>query len=156
MSNVIDLDTLVPVDKKVVFGQRTWEVPGDMPMELFVQLQMLTEQADEEDDSRSSREIFDEMIGIMMKLFTYKVPESDEEPRAFLDGKFRQLGVKTFMQLWRHIYGEEADKEPDPTEPTASPEQEDGATTSSPQMPEPTPSPESPEPTTEQPAESAS
>lgn len=127
MSKIIDLDALVPEDKKVSLGGSTYTVPGDMPMPIFMKLQRAAQL--EEDGAEDVTGVLKDAL---FELFTVKMPESDTAAREKLDQTLSLLGIKTFLSLFSAIYGDldDVEEEEDPTSPPAAESEGAAGTTS--------------------------
>jgi hypothetical protein len=94
--SIVDLDALVPTDKKVLLGGRQYVVPGDIPMEVFVKVNKagMLEDADES----AAIEV---MVDALTDLFTVKSEglPNYEVLRDEVFGILRQRGVRTISRM---------------------------------------------------------
>lgn len=121
MTEIIDLDVLVPADKKVVLAGQTYVIPGDLPMEVYLRVAAI-QQAHV--DGKTETELMEDMVTALVSLFCWKIPESDEVGRNRLEQSVRNLGVTTLNKVLTKVYGgedadeadaDEVDDEADPT-----------------------------------------
>lgn len=117
MSNVTDLDILVPEAKTVKLGGTEYVLPGDLPMEIFLRLNAASEDQEGNDNSQAVIRLLD-AIG---DLFAWDAPEDLKAERAEkIKGIFKGHGVKFLMEAIQNIYKPEDDDE-GAADPEASP-----------------------------------
>lgn len=108
MSDTItDLDALVPSDKKVLLGGRTYVVPGDIPMEVFVKVNKAG--LLEEEDEVAAIEV---MVEALTDLFTARSEglANYAATREEVFGVLRARGVRTISRMLQAVYSEPAPK----------------------------------------------
>lgn len=100
-----DLDALVPTDKQVKLGGITYDVPGDIPLEIFVRVSKASEL--EDDDEVAA---MDEMVAALTDLFAFKSKDRPEESsvRETVTRVLRGRGVQFITQLLRNVYNDGA------------------------------------------------
>lgn len=85
----IDLDALAPPNKRVKLAGKVWQLPGDMPMELFIRTQGYEARVSAgEDEAQMLVELKDEILA----LFKVNHPELKELPQIGLVQLLRSLG----------------------------------------------------------------
>lgn len=108
-----DLDILVPPLKRVKFGGREFTLPGDMPMETFLQINLAGEQEKETHQ-------MDALIDAIAMLFTMELnPDVDPEAvRSHVSSTLRKRGVRYAFKLLGAIYtADEAEEKGDEDPP---------------------------------------
>lgn len=127
MSNVNDLDVLVPENKRARLGGVEYELPGDLPLEIYLRI---NNAASKEDESESNAVVA--VLAAVTDLFAWGVEgDAADAIKKAVDTALRGRGVPFVMEIIRAIYGEDADEEvveEDPT-PAAS---EDGTPSTTP------------------------
>lgn len=103
---IIDLDAVVGDPKKVKLRGKTYTLPPDMPVELYLRLTQL--QGEEDPDTDQIRAMHDEVLKLFRDSF-YGDPKLTALPEG--------LGIKSLMRLIIDVYGEQVDEE----EPKAAP-----------------------------------
>lgn len=126
-TQIEDLDVLVPEGKAARLGGIVYELPGDMPMELYLKLQRAGR--DEVDEEEATRILYD---GIY-ELFASGIAEDDAGARAKLKVTLDSLGVRMFMKLFSTIYKEDDELAADPTSPPTLTLVEDGTASTNPE-----------------------
>lgn len=106
MSQIIDLDVLVPDDKTVKFGGTEYRVPGDMPLETYLRVQR-TQTLQNADASET--DILEAMVTLLCDLLAFYHP-GDAEVRKTLDKELRRRGVSKLIDLLSAIYPPEDDE----------------------------------------------
>lgn len=105
--DVVDLNALVPARKKVALGSRTYEIPGDMPMEVYLRAQASFSSDDEFESTNNIKQAFQDLM-----LWYVPLGEEGAAVRRELDNDIRPLGVRTIMALLGGIYRDgDADEE---------------------------------------------
>lgn len=101
---VRDLDALLPTRLNVKFGGKSYQIPGDMPMSIYLRTQHAFDDATEETESTNQlREAF-------IELLTFYKPE-DEDARKQIENDLREIGVRTVIKLLGTMYKtDEAEK----------------------------------------------
>jgi hypothetical protein len=111
--DVVDLDEFVPSAKRVKFGGDIYEVPDDLPMELFLRINKAGQLEDEGDETSAMKELADSLV----KLLTWELPmESSGAIREKVEAEVGRRGVSTIMKMLRAIYRQP--DAPTPGEPT--------------------------------------
>lgn len=128
---IVDLDALVPADKRIAFRGKTFTVPGDLPLVTYLKLNRM---AGEQEDGVTESALLDNMIEALVQLFAWKLPE-DHPDRLWLDGEFRGLGLETVTNMIATIYPADTEPEEDPVpvddpDPPQAPDGETTTTTS--------------------------
>lgn len=127
--NIVDLDALVPADKRIAFQGKTYTVPGDLPLVTYLKLNRMAAEQEGEDVTEAT--LMDSMIEALVQLFAWKLSDDDPQ-RAELDTAFRGLGIDTITNMIGKIYPTEepADAEDPVDADAADPQTEpDGETT---------------------------
>jgi hypothetical protein len=75
MTEILDLDAVVAQDIVVVLGGEEYRIPGDPPMEIYVQLLDLEQRGDEID----AREFLDSVLEPVYELFAIRQPELERD-----------------------------------------------------------------------------
>lgn len=108
---IVDLDVLVPADKRVAFRGQTFTVPGDLPLVTYLKVNKI---AGEQEDGATEVQLLEGMVEALVEVFAWKLPEDDEK-REWLRVEIGKLGVDTITQMLGKIYpsmgGEEVDGE---------------------------------------------
>lgn len=128
---IIDLDALVPADKKVTLKGQVYTVPGDMPMTVFLKMQKAAALDGAEDIT--DEQLADAMIDPLWELFTYQLAADAVEARAKLRRDLETLGLGTYVKILPSIYGKDAEPDEDEEGPT-QPSELDGTTNTSPTL----------------------
>lgn len=101
MTNILqDLDLLVAPDKQVKFGGREFTLPGDMPMETFLRINLAGEK-------ENAAEQLDELVSAISELFAFVHTDSDltiSEIKDHVSKTLRRRGVKYAFKLLGEIY----------------------------------------------------
>lgn len=74
MTKIIDLDAILPEDKKVKLGGKVYTLPPDLPAEVFLKMTSLAE------SGASESEITAAMYDELLELFRYKEPDLEKLP----------------------------------------------------------------------------
>lgn len=74
MTKIIDLDAILPEDKKVKLGGKVYTLPPDLPAEVFLKMTSLAE------SGASESEITAAMYDELLELFRYKQPDLEKLP----------------------------------------------------------------------------
>lgn len=98
-----DLNALLPPRRKVKFGDATYEVPGDMPMEVYLRMQAAFGGDDEQEATAQLRQAF-------IDLLTF-YHEGDVSVRTQVERDLRPVGVRTIILLLNGIYKDADDEE---------------------------------------------
>lgn len=108
-NNITDLDALVPSDKSVKLGGVVYELPGDLPMEIFLKLNKASEIEEEGDELKA----LEEMVNTLTDLFVWKQrgTASETEIRENVSKILGNRGVKFVTQLLKNIYDDEPEVE---------------------------------------------
>lgn len=109
MSHIIDLDDIVPEDKKVTFKGRTYVLPGDMPMTTYLRVSAISQM---QDTGATQEELLDSTVNALTELFFWN-DKTNAEGRAQLDEIFRGMGVRTIMAVISKVYPTDDDAAPD-------------------------------------------
>lgn len=119
MSEVTDLDIIVPDPKTVRFGGNEYSVPKDMPMEIFLRMNKAGQIKDEDGEPDQVAQI--EALGeVIADLFTFEIEElnpQDERIPSIRESVKRTLmkrGTRYGFSLMRQIY--KADDDADESE----------------------------------------
>lgn len=124
MSEVTDLDILVPDNKNVTLGGRSYTLPGDLPMEVFLRMNAA---GDVQEDNQIKA--LERLLDALGDLFAWLAPV--DRKQAIKDeaiGVLKGRGVKFLMQLIQNVYT--ADEDDVAVEPEASPTEETTGTPS--------------------------
>lgn len=137
-----DLELLVPVDKTVKFGRptsRKYVVPGDMPLEPYMHVQVaMLDETNEVDGTRH-------LQAALEKLLLWYVDPGDVPQRAEVNKQVSRLGVRSVMKILNTIYEDVDADDPDEdaateikdvTPPTLAPATAQTPTTTGPSLPE--------------------
>jgi|SRR6185312_6118341 len=111
MSEVIDLDVVVPELKKVRLGGKTYKVPGDMPMEIFLRLNR-AENIKDEDGSPDNVAQLEALIEVITDLLVWELDDDDtdtEPTRQRVADVVKSRGIRFTFELMRSIYKPEDD-----------------------------------------------
>jgi hypothetical protein len=129
VSEIIDLDDLVPQDKTVTFAGRRLTVPGDMPMEVFLKVQKVAQMAEaEEPPDDAEVQASSLMRDSLRQVLCWNVKgEGSGQIREEIDAQLDLLGPRAFMQMLTRIYQIE---EPEAPEEQADRPTESAGTTS--------------------------
>jgi hypothetical protein len=84
MTEILDLDAVVAQDIVVVLGGEEYRIPGDPPMEIYVQLLDLEQRGDEiaakdEAGADDAREFLDSVLEPVYELFAIRQPELERD-----------------------------------------------------------------------------
>lgn len=97
----IDLNELVPADKTVKFSGRTFVVPGDLPLSMFLAMNRISSAEDvTESDS------LDQMVTLFVELF-HKIPQSgvdEAESKVWLRDQLLDHGPDFIMNIMGALY----------------------------------------------------
>jgi hypothetical protein len=119
MGNIIDLDDLVPEDKKVTFKGRTYVLPGDMPMATYLRISKIAQM---QDANATQEELLDSTVDALVELFMWNDRDASADERRRLAETFKGMGVRTIMSLIGKVYPpEDGDDEVDADAVTADP-----------------------------------
>lgn len=89
----VDLDALAPRPKRVKLAGKSWQLPGDMPMGLFMRIQSYEQRAEKgEDEASMLAELSDELLA----LFQVHQPTLKVLP---------EIGVLVLLRSLGAIYG---------------------------------------------------
>ncbi len=108
-TNITDLDALVPNDKQVRLGGVVYDLPGDLPMEIFLKLNRASEIEEDGDELKA----LEEMVSTLTDLFVWKQrgTTSETEIRQNVHKILSNRGVKFVTQLLKNIYDDEPEVE---------------------------------------------
>lgn len=127
-TSITDLDTLVPADKKVLLKGRTYVLPGDMPLEIYLRVNRASQM---QDAGADAEELLRDMVAALVDLFCWTLPKDDGESREHIKGVLMGLGLRTVTQLLGRIYpvDEEGDGAVDADAEVPTPTATNGTTT---------------------------
>ena len=102
-TQIVDLDALLGDDKRVKLGGKTYTLPADLPVELYLKINRAAKEG--MDDALMVETLYDEVLD----LFRYKAPDLDALP----------LSMNQLVGAIGAIYGDKPDdeSEEDPTTP---------------------------------------
>lgn len=113
MTDITDLDVLVPQTKTVLFGGQSYTLPGDMPMEIFLKVN-LAGQAKDADGNVDQVKQLDLLIDTISDLFTFEQYDDAGSPRidqlqidairTHVGTTIRRRGVGFALKLMSTIY----------------------------------------------------
>lgn len=111
---ITDLDVLVPPDRKVMLGGRVYTLPGDMPLETYLKVNLMAQQQEE---GVTEEVLVNHMVDALVDLFVRLMPEGDTrtEAEGTLRKRFLSMGLRTVTTLLNKIY-EEEEVDGDPVE----------------------------------------
>lgn len=104
--NITDLDALVASPKKVSLGGRTYTVPGDIPMEVYVKVNK-AEMLGNSDEAES----IEVMVDALTDLFTAVSEDlpNYEQLREDVNKVLRRSGVRVIFKMLNAIYSTPAE-----------------------------------------------
>lgn len=107
---IVDLDILVPADKRVAFRGQTFTVPGDLPLVTYLKVNKI---AGDQEGGATEAQLLEGMVEALVEVFAWKLPEDDDK-REWLRTEIGKLGVDTITQMLGKIYPamESEDEEP--------------------------------------------
>lgn len=106
MARIIDLDALVPDDVEVVFGGETYPLPGDIPVELMLQVEAASQRLNTITDNEEGQDALGGLYDAVLELFRIRRPELESVP----------IGLKQCVMLIGQLYAVE-EPTPDPPKP---------------------------------------
>lgn len=130
MSNVKDLDVLVPENKRARLGGVEYELPGDLPLEIYLRI---NNAASKEDENEANAIVA--LLAAVTDLFAWGVEgDAADAIKKAVDAALRGRGVPFVMEIIRAIYGEDAEEvveeeDPTPAKPDGTPSTSPPATT---------------------------
>ena len=132
-TRIIDLDALVPDPRQVKLGGVVYELPGDMPLEIFLRVNKAAQaEADDGEGAMVS------MIGALVDLFGWENAAVDKDA---ISSVINRRGVRAVMSMLQDIYSDpEPEREELPGEGIGTeevPPQTPASTTSSEESGEP-------------------
>lgn len=133
MADIEDLDVLVPVAKQVRLGGQVYTLPADMPMEIFLRVN-LAGRVKDADGEPDQMEQIKQLTSCLVDLFTYELPPDADADAAkqVVHDVLMARGVRYVFELLKNIYKmDEAESDEDPTEDQAQPVADSNGTTSS-------------------------
>lgn len=101
MAKITDLDELLSPDKKVKLAGKTYTLPGDLPVELYLRITNFN------DAETSEREAIEAMYDEVLGLFRYKEPNLKALP----------LTMPQLVLAIARIYGDDTAEEDAPAPP---------------------------------------
>lgn len=116
-TRLIDLDELVPDGPRVKLRGVEYELPPDLPVELYLWIQKLNA-GDSEALEMPEDEMVSKLYGEVLELFRYKRPELERLP----------LRLAELVTIVGRVYGETGEDEDEPVPPPRS--RSGGATSS--------------------------
>lgn len=125
---IVDLDILVPADKRVSFRNQTFTVPGDLPLVTYLKVNKI---AGDQESGATEAQLLEGMVEALVEVFAWKLPEDDPK-REWLREEIGKLGVDTITQMLGKIYpAMESDDEEEVVDADAAgpPMPSDGETT---------------------------
>lgn len=116
--NYKDLDALVPDEVTARLGGKEYNLPGDLPLDIYLRINRAGEL--EDDDEQAA---LDGVVNAMVDLFSYNYQTKPEYEaiRKQIDDVLRKRGVRFNTRLLQAIYGEDTEPETDgqaPENPT--------------------------------------
>lgn len=109
MSRVTDLDVVVPEDRPVRLGGEEYMVPGDIPLEIFLRLNNV---GGDEENEVSESDAAEGMIVVLGDLFAWCAPEVAQPAiREKVVKVIRGRGVKFMLGIVEAIYKEDEEAE---------------------------------------------
>ena len=102
-TRIINLDELLPEEKQVTIQGKTYRLPGDLPVELYLRINNAAKQKD-----LTESETIELLYGELLELFRYGDPKLTRLP----------LGVGQLVQVIPAIYGAQDDDEGEAERPT--------------------------------------
>lgn len=116
----VDLDALAPVPKRVRLAGKVWKLPGDLPMELLMQLEQFEARSNkpEADEYALLRDLQDVILG----LFQVHQPTLRKLPT---------MGLFGLLRLIREVYGTDQLGEATPPRPAGGRSQKPRSSSSS-------------------------
>lgn len=103
MGEVKDLDALVPEPKRAKLGGVEYNLPGDLPMEIFLRINKAGEH-----ESESEAEALEMVISAMSDLFAWETPDSEKDTvRNRVSTVLKGRGVEFCLKLTQAIYARE-------------------------------------------------
>ncbi len=130
--DIQDLDVLVPQPKRAKMGGAMYELPADLPMEIFLRLN-LAQTAKGEDGEVDMVAQINAVIAVIGDLFTWQLVEQGapqeqiEAAKGAVEAVVRRRGARYGFSLVQTIYkdddekAEEAAAAADPTQPQVPP-----------------------------------
>lgn len=106
MSNIIDLDALVPDDKRVTLKGRTYTLPGDMPMATYLRVSAIAQM---QDGGATQEDLLGSTVDALVELFFWTDRNADEADKERLAVQFRGMGVRTVMAIISKVYPSDED-----------------------------------------------
>lgn len=103
-ANALDLNKLLPARRTIAFGDREYEVPGDMPFEIYLRTQIAF--ADDTPEEESTNQLKQAFLDLLL---FYLPGDEDAKTQAVVD--MRQLGVRTIILLLNAIYKDAEDED---------------------------------------------
>lgn len=102
-----DLDALVPTDTIVKLGGVKYDLPGDLPLEIYIRINKASDL--EKDDEQAALDV---MVDAMVDLFTWLYRDKPEADRIRKDvsSVLRSRGVRFNTRLIQNIYGEDIEE----------------------------------------------
>lgn len=132
MDAVTDLDAMLPSDKPIKLGGKTYLIPGDMPLVTFLRVNEVNDLQGQEDVS--SVTVLGRMVDALVDLIAWHLPEGDADARATIRDDLQKHDMSFMANLLTTLYPGEADEAledqadevPPPSDPATG-----GTTTSS-------------------------
>lgn len=118
MARIIDLDTLVPEDVEVVINGETYLLPGDIPVELMLQVEAATQRLNTVTDNEEGQDVLGGLLDAVTELFRIRQPDLETVP----------IGLKQCVMLIGQLYSAEEQ----PVDPPKPAPKRRGGTTSTP------------------------
>lgn len=141
-ADVQDLNALLKPRRKVRFGEVTYQVPGDMPMEVYLSLELgMNDETSEADTGRLLKSAFIDLLAFY---------DIDNMPlRSQIEADMRGMSLGQILLLCNSIYRQEKEVEEGEVEGKLSSEVEsttevETPTTTGTSSSEPSPTPNSP------------
>lgn len=118
MAEVNDLDVVVPAPKRVRFGGTEYDVPADMPMEIFLRVNAAGRIKDDEGNDDQGAQILalgDAICDLFIwELEDHITPEQEQEIRANVNKTLRRRGVRYCFTLIGNIYKDDDEEKDNP------------------------------------------
>ena len=109
MSKVKDLDALVQGNKMVKLAGTEYTLPGDVPLETYLRLNVAMELEEE-----SQAKAVEELVDTLGDLFSLLYPDPDKARiKGQVEAALRSRGVAFLMTLVQNIYGAEVADSPE-------------------------------------------
>lgn len=127
--DITDLDVVVPEPKRVKFGGTVYDLPADLPMEIFLRMNLAGTYKTEDGEDDQSKQL-QSLISCLTDLFIWEMedkgeaPEKVDEVRANVERTLKRRGTKFCFTLVREIYREDdqsADQAAAGADPTPPP-----------------------------------